>query len=359
MKTRDRILIGLCCILVGASALQVRADGECQHEFTTNVVPATCTTPGLYEVVCDHCGMYDQVENTPPLGHDWVNWHLADPPGCTKPGQKKRRCRRCEVTETHQIPPIHHDYLSEVVAPTCTKNGYVQYECRNCGDRYRGEETEAIGHDYDSGVLTKEPTITAMGRITYTCQNCGDTYQETVPKLTNPFDDVKPKNYFYNSVLWAYNMGITSGTDMTHFSPNQGCTRGQVMVFLWRYSGSPEPASGENPFADISGGEYYAKAVLWAYHQGITAGVDPSHFGPEQPCTRGQVVTFLYSLKGRPEYSDTYGFADVWSSDYYYDAVQWAAENHVTSGIGDGYFGPEEKCSRGQIVTFLYQARKL
>lgn len=359
MKKRERISFVVCCLLVGAFSLRVSATPECDHEFTTNIVPATCTTPGVYEEFCIHCGVYERVENTLPLGHDWLKWHIIDPPGCTKPGQETRRCRRCDVSEFQQIPPIRHDYLPEMIPPTCTKSGFVQHECRHCGDTYRGEKTEAIGHDYNSGVLTKEPTVTAMGRITYTCQNCGDTYQETVPKLTNPFDDVKPKNYFYNSVLWAFNTGITSGTNMTHFSPDQGCTRGQVMVFLWRYIGSPEPESSENPFLDIAGNEYYAKAVLWAYHAGVTAGVDASHFGPGQPCTRGQVVTFLHSVKDRPRHSGAHGFSDVRKVDYYYDAVQWAAENRVTSGVGDGYFAPNQKCNRGQIVTFLYQARRL
>ena len=112
----------------------------------------------------------------------------------------------------------------------------------------------------------------------------------------NPFVDVKKSKYYYKPVLWAYQNGITNGVDATHFQPNGSCTRAQVVTFLWALSGKPNPKAGSNPFQDVKKSNWYYKAVLWAYQNGITSGVDATHFGPNQTCTRGQVVTFLYAL---------------------------------------------------------------
>lgn len=359
MKKREKYLSRLLCLSACVFGLCIGVSAECDHVYEIYEMPAGCVTPGLHEEWCIYCGVPGEVYNLEPLGHDLTDWEDILQPGCTTVGKKRRKCRRCSFCEECAVDAIGHQYKSEVIKPTCTKKGYTLYRCTRCDDTYRENETEAIGHHYDQGILTKEPTTTAMGRITYTCLNCGDTYQETTPKLTNPFEDVKPKNYFYNSVLWAANMGITSGVDMTHFAPSQTCTRGQVMVFLWRSMGSPEPASDENPFIDVQSRDYFAKAVLWAYHAGVTAGVDGAHFGPNNPCTRAQVVTFLHSTRGKPIHSGENVFYDVDNTTYYYNAVLWAADNNITTGVGDGMFAPSQKCDRGQIVTFLYQARNV
>lgn len=250
-----------------------------------------------------------------------------------------------------------HEFAEDVREPGCVTPGMRVEYCTICGAMGDSSSIDPLGHDYDDGVVTKEPTTTTMGRITYTCRRCGDSYEETTPKWHDPFDDVMPRHYFYTSVLWAYNNGITSGVAPDQFGPNQVCTRGQVVTFLWRAMGSPEPASEVNPFVDVGSSDYFIKAVLWAYHAGVTAGVDGTHFGPGQPCTRAQVVTFLYSAKGRPGYEGKVSFADVPTGAYYYEPVLWAAERGITAGIGNGRFGPEDRCVRGQIVTFLYQAK--
>ena len=251
-----------------------------------------------------------------------------------------------------------HEFAEDVREPGCVTPGMRVEYCTICGAMGNSVNIDPLGHDYDDGVLTKEPTTTTMGRITYTCRRCGDSYEETTPQWHDPFDDVMPRHYFYTSVLWAYNNGITSGVAPNRFGPNADCTRGQVVMFLWRAMGSPEPASEENPFADVRSSDYFARAVLWAYHAGVTAGVDAARFAPGQTCTRAQVVTFLYSAKGRPGYEGKVHFADVKPSAYYYAPVLWAAERGITAGVGNGRFGPEDRCVRGQIVTFLYQARE-
>ncbi|MBP3660596.1 MAG: S-layer homology domain-containing protein, partial [Oscillospiraceae bacterium] len=138
--------------------------------------------------------------------------------------------------------------------------------------------------------------------------------------------------------------------------PASACIRAQVVTFLWRAAGAPEPSITSNPFEDVLETDYFYKAVLWAYEKGITAGVDDTHFGPAQPCSRAQVVTFLWRAAGAPEASAESAFTDVTDPDaFYYDAVLWAVENGITAGMGDGTFGINAVCNRAQIVTFLYR----
>ena len=147
----------------------------------------------------------------------------------------------------------------------------------------------------------------------------------------------------------------TSGTDKLHFSPYGSCTRAQIVTFLWRAAGSPEPETTVIPFEDIDGSQYYSKAVLWAVENGITSGISADSFVPDAVCTRAQAVTFLYRTFGSPETNGD-SFIDVSSEAYYAKAVAWAVKNGITSGMGDGLFAPENFCTRSQIVTFMYNA---
>lgn len=169
------------------------------------------------------------------------------------------------------------------------------------------------------------------------------------------FYDVPQNAYYGEAVKWAVKKGITSGTNKTQFSPNAPCTRGQAVTFLWRVAGKPEPANSETSFSDVKSGAYYEKAVQWAVENSITSGTGNGKFSPEATCTRAQIVTFMYRAENSPAVSEESSFSDVASTAYYKDAVQWAAENEITSGTGNGKFSPENKCVRGQIVTFLYR----
>ena len=172
--------------------------------------------------------------------------------------------------------------------------------------------------------------------------------------MLNFFVDVKAGDYFYDAVLWAAEKGITSGTDATHFSPNAACTRAQIVTFLWRTAGSPEPKS-TGSFADVPTDSYYAKAVAWAVENGITGGTGDGKFSPDATCTREQAVAFLYRASGSPAVSGGSAFNDVAANAYYADAVAWAEKNEITGGIGGGLFGSGNDCTRAQIVTFLYR----
>ena len=169
------------------------------------------------------------------------------------------------------------------------------------------------------------------------------------------FTDVASGSYCYDAVQWAVANGITNGTDATHFSPNAGCTRGQVVTFLWRAAGEPV-VSGNVGFVDVAPGSYCYEAVKWAVANGITKGTDATHFSPNATCTRGQVVTFMYRAEGEPAVGGSNGFVDVAAGSYCYNAVQWAVANGITKGTDATHFSPSATCTRGQVVTFLYRA---
>ena len=173
----------------------------------------------------------------------------------------------------------------------------------------------------------------------------------------NPFADVNQGDYFYDAVLWAVSKGITNGTSANQFSPNQTCTRAQTVTFLWRAAGSPAPQSTTNPFTDVAPGAYYYNAVLWAVEQGITNGTGADKFSPEDTVTRGQTVTFMFRAAKAQAAEGNNPFVDVTAGEYYADAVQWAVSQSITNGTSATTFGPGEGCTRGQIVTFLYRAK--
>ena len=168
------------------------------------------------------------------------------------------------------------------------------------------------------------------------------------------FADVPANSYYADAVLWAAKNGITGGIGNGLFGPNQPCTRAQIVTFLWRAAGSPEPKSMSS-FSDVSADSYYAKAVAWAVENGITTGTGDGKFSPDATCTRAQSVTFLFRAIGKLVDSKA-EFSDVLTDSYYANAVAWAVENGVTNGIGNGLFGPDNSCTRAQIVTFLFRA---
>ena len=183
-----------------------------------------------------------------------------------------------------------------------------------------------------------------------------DSDSEYPDRVDSPaFTDVPADAYFYDAVEWAVEEGITSGTSPTTFSPNNGCTRAQMVTFLWRAAGSPEPESDYEPFRDVPKDAYYRKAVLWAAGEGITSGTSPTTFSPNATVTRAQTVTFLWRWEGEPEADQRSGFRDVPAGQYYSEAVAWAVEAGITNGTGTTTFSPGQTCTRAQIVTFLWR----
>ena len=172
----------------------------------------------------------------------------------------------------------------------------------------------------------------------------------------NPFTDVPAGKYYTTAVLWAVSLGVTNGATAATFEPARACTRAQTVTFLWRAAGSPAPQTAENPFTDVAERSYYYQAVLWALENGITKGTTATTFSPGATVSRAQVVTFLYRTSGKTVGSAvSANFTDVKAGSYYRDAVVWAAYNGITNGLTANTFGPNQTCTRGQIVTFLYR----
>ena len=329
------------------------------HTYEAAITAPTCENGGYTTYTCA-CGDSYTDDETSALGHDEID-HAAKAPTCTEPGWNAYvTCSRCNYSTYQEIGANGHHHEAAITDPTCEDGGYTTYTCA-CGDSYTGDETGALGHAWDNGVVTTKPTATKEGIRTYTCtcSGCGKTRTEPVPATgstaVNPFVDVKKGAFYYDPVLWAVENGITTGTSATTFSPDNTCTRAQVVTFLWRAAGSPTPTTKTCSFTDVTQGYYY-NAMLWAVENGITTGTGGNKFSPNANCTRAQVVTFLWRAAGEPAPSSTAcAFTDV-SRDFYYNAMLWAVENGITTGTGSGKFSPNLSCTRGQIVTFLYRA---
>ena len=234
-----------------------------------------------------------------------------------------------------------------------------------------GGSTVTITVEPDSGYTLGGITVTdSEGNELSLTDNGNGAYTFTMPSgkveihvtftedgSLNPFQDVPSDAYYFEAVNWAVANNVTNGTSETTFSPNVGCTRVQVVTFLWRAAGQPEPTERTNPFTDVKEGTYYYKAVLWAVEKGITNGTSETTFDPDETCTRGQIVTFLWRREGMPAPTGANNpFADVKPSAYFGSAVLWAVEKGITNGTSETTFEPNEDCTRAQIVTFLWRA---
>ncbi|MDD6644059.1 MAG: S-layer homology domain-containing protein [Faecousia sp.] len=236
---------------------------------------------------------------------------------------------------------------------TCTENGTTVYKCTVCG-MTQEKTIQKLGHSWsDWQSITDATGLVTVGKQR-TCATCGKVEKQTSSGASQ-FVDVSESSFYATPVAWAVEQGITNGTDKTHFSPESPCTRGQVVTFLWRAAGEPAPQSGNNPFADVKKSDYFYTAVIWAVENGITTGTSSTKFSPNEPCTRGQVVTFQYRSNNEPEVNGKCDFTDVKSSDYFYNAVLWAVANGITNGTSAKTFSPQATCTRGQIVTFLFR----
>ena len=231
---------------------------------------------------------------------------------------------------------------------------YDSYATPATGTEYKETWSGNFSWNLDSSGLTDPDGYADMSAAEILADLFGDA--ETQPSQKD-FNDVKPGDYFYDAVNWAVEKGITTGTSATTFSPNASCTRAQIVTFLWRASGSPEPKTASNPFTDVAANAYYCKAVLWAVENGITTGTSATTFSPDAPCTRAQGVTFLWRANGSKAASAAASFTDVASDAYYAPAVAWAAEQNVTGGVGNGLFSPDTTCTRAQNVSMLYRLR--
>ena len=269
----------------------------------------------------------DHSKITLDMNHVWDEGVVTTAPTCGSTGEKTFTCSSCGMTRTETLPVAHTEWdestLDESTPATGTEPGYALYHCKNCEQETILVRTPALGDD----------------------------------ALAQEFTDVAADQFYAEPVDWAVRRGVTNGTGKGIFTPDGTCTRAQVVTFLWRAYGCPEPETDTMPFVDVEKDAYYADAVLWAVENGITNGTDKEHFSPENPCTRAHVVTFLWraEYEGQGAYFGT--FEDVDSpSEYYFTAVYWANLHGITNGTDATHFSPHAPCTRGQIVTFIYRA---
>lgn len=384
-------------VLDNAEKSFTRTDHE--HKYTDTVIPPTCTERGCTVHLCS-CGDKREDSYTPPLGHNY----------------KGGICVRCGILDPNKDIPHKHDFIPIVTKPTCMSEGFTTYTC-SCGECYTKDYVSAVGHKTQlqnakaagclTGGYTGDEVCTVCGKVFkqgsvifalghdpqsvrvkapactesgYTgdliCMRCGDMTQigKTVAaaghkffggvcsvcgtkgaEAAPEFDDVKPGAFYFDAVQWAVKNGITNGTGKSTFSPNSVCSRYQIVMFLWRAAGQPE-AKAAVSFADVKPGDIFYEAVQWAVERGITKGTSSTSFSPYAPCTRGQIVTFLYRSAGSPKVSGACNFSDVSSGSFCHDAVIWASSEGITNGTSAGRFSPNEGCTRAQVVTFLYRA---
>ena len=267
--------------------------------------------------------------------HNMVFSHSVEAT-CEGWGMDVYKCSGCPYTEENLgDPPLNHDYrLSQTIDPTCTEYGWNHYTCARCANTYSAAEIDPLGHDWNGTE----------------CDRCGDT------RLT-PFDDVEEDSFYETPVAWAVAEGITNGASANTFNSGGECLRAQVVTFLYRAAKSPAPGDDRNPFGDVQSADYFYAPVLWAVENGITNGVSGEWFGAYDACNRAAVVTFLWRTAGEPEPAGQNNpFVDVNEGNFFYKAVLWAVENGITNGVDATHFGPTSNCNRAQVVTFLYRA---
>ncbi len=331
------------------------------------LVEPSCV-PGFIEYSCTVCGCKKGEVLAATEDHMWVEPWVSKEPTCTSPGELSYPCAICGAVMTEALPATGHSWNGgAVVTPaSCTQDGVLRYTCQVCNTT-RDETLPALGHAWS---LTQQLTAPGGdnphgGTGLYTCARCGGTKQARLCAAEVFLDMPAEGNWAHKPIDWAWLNNITSGTSENRFSPRDSCTRGQVVTFLWNAAGCPAPTTAQNPFVDVIEGKYYYKAVLWALEQGITSGMDDTHFGPKAPCDRAAVVTFLWNAAGKPEpWDDGSGssvlpdcpFTDVKTGAYYYKALLWAYTTGVASGIDKTHFDPKGSCTRAQVVTFLYYA---
>lgn len=254
-----------------------------------------------------------------------------------------------------------------VTTPSKSENGGVAVSSKNA----RKGDTVTVTVTPDAGYQLDKLTVTDKNGNVLKLTDKGDgKYSFTMPDgkvevkavfakevKTSPFGDVSTDAYYYKAVQWAQEKGITDGISSDLFGPKQPCTRSQIVTFLWRAAGSPEPKGTAAGMTDVAPGSYYAKAVAWAVENGITTGTAEGTFSPDATCTRAQAVTFLARAQNAKATGKT-AFSDVPADSYFADAVAWAQANGVTTGTSETTFSPDNDCTRAQIVTFLYRANQ-
>ena len=346
------------------------------HDMTkTDAKEATCTEDGNNEYyTCSRCGgvFKDEAgtqattvvaETLKKLGHDWSNKDGICAVCHTKCDRVHKPGTTCSVCHKYTSYPYVPGAPTYPASAPAVPNGTVTVSPANASKGANVTVTVKPNEGYELGSLAVKDASGDLlpladlgnGKYSFVMPDGKVSVEaEFVKTAATSFADVPANAYFADAVKWAVDKGITNGLSDTMFGPYESCTRAQIVTFLWRAAGSPEPKTASS-FTDVPVSAYYAKAVAWAIENGITNGMTETTFAPDATCTRGQIVTFLYrALKGTA--SGSTNFTDVKSDTFYADAINWAVANNVTNGTSNTTFSPNADCTRAEIVTFLYRA---
>ena len=291
--------------------------------------------------------------------HTFGDWTITQRPTLNRDGEKERICQICQYKETKTIPATGSNYSYYTIKATAGTGGSIS-PSGNVSVREGRDQAFTITPDKGYAVANVKIDGRSIGAVkSYTFENVRRNHTIEVSfARANEFIDVPAGSYFYEAVMWAVENGVTAGVSASRFDPNGVCTRAQAVTFLWRTAGSPAPRSRTMPFTDVPAGSYYYDAVLWAVENGITKGTSDTRFSPDDTCTRAQIVAFLWRSEKSPAAGTANPFADVKSTAYYADAVLWAVREDITKGTTSTTFSPDADCTRAQIVTFLWRCKK-
>lgn len=346
------------------------------HDMTkTDAKEATCTEDGNNEYyTCSRCGgvFKDEAgtqattvvaETLKKLGHDWSNKDGICAVCHTKCDRVHKPGTTCSVCHKYTSYPYVPGAPTYPATAPAAPNGTVTVSPANASKGANVTVTVKPNEGYELGSLAVKDASGDLlpladlgnGKYSFVMPDGKVSVEaEFVKTAATSFADVPANAYFADAVKWAVDKDVTNGLSDTMFGPYESCTRTQIVTFLWRAAGSPEPKTASS-FTDVPVSAYYAKAVAWAIENGITNGMTETTFAPDATCTRGQIVTFLYrALKGTA--SGSTNFTDVKSDTFYADAINWAVANNVTNGTSNTTFSPNADCTRAEIVTFLYRA---
>ena len=291
--------------------------------------------------------------------HTFGDWTITQRPTLNRDGEKERICQICQYKETKTIPATGSNYSYYTIKATAGTGGSIS-PSGNVSVREGRDQAFTITPDKGYAVANVKIDGRSIGAVkSYTFENVRRNHTIEVSfARANEFIDVPAGSYFYEAVMWAVENGVTTGVSANRFDPNGVCTRAQAVTFLWRAAGSPAPRSRTMPLTDVPAGSYYYDAVLWAVENGITKGTSDTTFSPDNTCTRAQIVAFLWRSEKSPAAGSRNPFADVKSTAYYADAVLWAVREDITKGTASTTFSPDADCTRAQIVTFLWRCKK-
>lgn len=295
-------------------------------------------------------------QGDPAANHSWNSGTVLTAPSCGANGEKVYSCSVCDARKTEAIPATgahSWDEGRQLRAPGCTEEGVYALSCTVCGSEIRWA-IPALGHCWSfQQTLTEGETLhDYTGK--FVCFRCWQS-KEARLCASEVFTDMPEEDHWaHNAIDWLYFSGLTSGTTPTTFSPDGTLDRAQALTFLWALRGRPQ-VEAENPFTDVTEADYFCAPVLWAVAKGVTYGTTPTTFSPTEPCLRAQIVTFLWAYAGSPEPATTENpFEDVSEADYFYKPVLWAVEKGVTYGVDETHFAPAQPCTRAQMAAFLH-----